>query len=235
MYIVLSSLGQTTNNWASWPLQMHSHLTACEVFPSPFQMLLPINKNMGTFQATYTFHLPILWKCVLTWHLYYNRWDTLWFGWTIQPTDSLYPHSDYHRGPIFFPPELGESLQTYFWSWSKDEKQAWVWMKAWINAQNEEQVFLWGDPTLHWGELPEVFHFFCKVWDNLIQQEQWIQNFHLNIETACTSSSCLNSFSLTIATTTICSASEDVTNNINLSAEGDLTYEIQSKMLISTQ
>lgn len=43
------------------------------------------------------------------------------------------------------------------------------------------------------------------------------------------------SFSLAIVTTTIRSASAIVTSNFNLSAESDLSYEIQSKMLISTQ
>ena len=43
------------------------------------------------------------------------------------------------------------------------------------------------------------------------------------------------SFSLAIATTTTRSASATVTSKFNLSEESDLSYEIQSKMLISTQ
>jgi len=124
------------------------------------------SRKAGKCLATYIFHLPVLWTTSrdLTWHLYQDRWDMLCFGWLIHPADSLDLHWQAHEVQFISPRIPWKLLKTWLWSWSKGKNQAWAQMKTWTHPQNEDQIFLLCDPTLHRGEVPEVFHFFRKVW-----------------------------------------------------------------------
>lgn len=169
VYIVFKNLGQTPNRWASWLFWTHPYLNACKVLP--YQMLLLMQQESR--QMLSYLHLPSASPLnnITCPHLTsaprQMGYAVLWLAYTSRRQAGSTLTSTW--GPIFLPQIPWKFLPTCLWSWSKGEKQAWAWLKAWTHAQNGQQIFLLCDPTLYWGDLSEVFCLFCKVWDNLIQ------------------------------------------------------------------